>query len=662
MANTLERRQKTYLGWLFFFLLFPAALSSGLLFWYYCDLEAVIAVFSGGNVKDYLVLAGSVLALGMVLYVAGSICWSKYLLAVWEEIFPKSPNWWRRMAYLKVVPVIGQIIWLLFVLTAAGQRGARCVIAVLTVIAGIVFCCILPLCRFPWGGGVCGIVMSVVFVALLIAYKTLSPGPMPKWSRNLSLFFGVVMLAAIVAGAVQVYRVDRQYDVLRAELLELGVPGSWAELQQWYDRGEPANADSQTFLGRETAPVMVLPEELRGKWYQEYSVQDQETLQRLLSPRQSWFDRVDGELAEGDLLKFERDYEADRFLMQWPELAYWKELSYFYELRTVAAVNERDAAKALRLYRLGDKILYSLTDDVSLPAGLVADEVENNRLEVLVYWLGSGAFEEETLSDLAAVLDREEEMCRQSLFRGITASAMEWMALMQLVVDGTGPDPRREYENADLSTFKYFPQAMMYYLVRRDTVSLMRYFAELLRYRTASNPYPAISRIFFRSRGNPPSGIFNAMLQSNLERIFSRKIEIIARIRLAKVALRIERFRLQHGRLPVDLAELEEPDLPRDPFHDEMFHYIAGRLQFCRADGWRVGCEADGYRLYSVGANLADDGGRKGNWSESDLCFEVFADPLVLPEENPSGYPFRGLPPELEAELEKEQRLPEDGR
>ena len=152
------------------------------------------------------------------------------------------------------------------------------------------------------------------------------------------------------------------------------------------------------------------------------------------------------------------------------------------------------------------------------------------------------------------------------------------------------------------------------------------------------------------------------MLQSNLERVFSRKIEIIARIRLAKVALRIERFRLQHGRLPVDLAELEEPDLPRDPFHDEMFHYIAGRLQFCRADGWRVGCEADGYRLYSVGANLADDGGRKGNWSESDLCFEVFADPLVLPEENPSGYPFRGLPPELEAELEKEQRLPEGGR
>jgi hypothetical protein len=77
---------------------------------------------------------------------------------------------------------------------------------------------------------------------------------------------------------------------------------------------------------------------------------------------------------------------------------------------------------------------------------------------------------------------------------------------------------------------------------------------------------------------------------------FTRAMEVgegaRAELRLARVALALAAYRAERGAYPAELGELGE--VPLDPFTDGAFVYA------------RTG---EGYRLYSVGANMKDDGG-----------------------------------------------------
>lgn len=70
------------------------------------------------------------------------------------------------------------------------------------------------------------------------------------------------------------------------------------------------------------------------------------------------------------------------------------------------------------------------------------------------------------------------------------------------------------------------------------------------------------------------------------------------RLRLLHIALMLAAYRADHSAYPDELNDLS-PDyfteIPLDPFLDEPFHYERTET---------------GYRLYSVGANMTDDGGR----------------------------------------------------
>ena len=82
----------------------------------------------------------------------------------------------------------------------------------------------------------------------------------------------------------------------------------------------------------------------------------------------------------------------------------------------------------------------------------------------------------------------------------------------------------------------------------------------------------------------PPWNMAEAFLSTN------------ARLRAARVAVALERFRLAHGRWPADAVELALPGgLPRDPL-------AAAPLKMVR--------EPRGWALYSVGANGLDQGGK----------------------------------------------------
>ena len=68
----------------------------------------------------------------------------------------------------------------------------------------------------------------------------------------------------------------------------------------------------------------------------------------------------------------------------------------------------------------------------------------------------------------------------------------------------------------------------------------------------------------------------------------------------ARIACRLERFRMAHGSYPHALQELVPTygkDLPNDVMNGQSYHYKVAN------DG--------SYRLYSVGWDQADDGGRE---------------------------------------------------
>jgi hypothetical protein len=76
---------------------------------------------------------------------------------------------------------------------------------------------------------------------------------------------------------------------------------------------------------------------------------------------------------------------------------------------------------------------------------------------------------------------------------------------------------------------------------------------------------------------------------------------VLANLRAARIAARIERYRLTNGRLPASLDQLPNAvDLPQDPFTGKAFMYHP---------------DADGYRVYSLGEDRHDQGGQ--NLSDS---------------------------------------------
>lgn len=92
--------------------------------------------------------------------------------------------------------------------------------------------------------------------------------------------------------------------------------------------------------------------------------------------------------------------------------------------------------------------------------------------------------------------------------------------------------------------------------------------------------------------------LLSAMTLPALSRVV-REVKATAELRLATTAIAVERFRLEHGRLPHNLGELVPQFLrttPADPFDGSPLRYR--RLE-------------KGYTLYSVDSDGHDDGGRE---------------------------------------------------
>jgi hypothetical protein len=102
------------------------------------------------------------------------------------------------------------------------------------------------------------------------------------------------------------------------------------------------------------------------------------------------------------------------------------------------------------------------------------------------------------------------------------------------------------------------------------------------------------------------------ILPTGVHHMVLREAETTARMHLGLVALAIERFRIDKGRLPANLLALVPTyidEVPADPFDGQAVRY-------------RI--EPPGYLLYRIGRNEADDGGTETEDEETgDIVFRV---------------------------------------
>jgi len=84
----------------------------------------------------------------------------------------------------------------------------------------------------------------------------------------------------------------------------------------------------------------------------------------------------------------------------------------------------------------------------------------------------------------------------------------------------------------------------------------------------------------------------------------TRRVKYMAHFRLTRAALALDSFKIDEGQYPEELAELVPhylDALPADPFAERPLRYR------------RTGDKDSGAVVYSVGENLKDDGGQRGN-------------------------------------------------
>lgn len=95
-----------------------------------------------------------------------------------------------------------------------------------------------------------------------------------------------------------------------------------------------------------------------------------------------------------------------------------------------------------------------------------------------------------------------------------------------------------------------------------------------------------------------------------------KEVKSLANLRLAETAVALARFRGTHqNTYPDTLGGLTPdflPQIPKDPYDGQPLHYLKAK---------------NGYRLYSVGPNLLDDGGQRGKQDDGDIVFEVLNPP-----------------------------------
>ena len=450
--------------------------------------------------------------------------------------------------------------------------------------------------------------------------------PHPVWYRlvvggllALPLLFALV-LVLIVAWRWSLKRdVDRQLAALRAR----GIPLSGAELNDFYTAVPP---------DRNAALVMTQAFEL----LQEFGDDRDGTVSSWKLPeRGESLSAEDVRLLE-DYLALNADARAKaREAVQLPDCRYPVDfepgldalLPHLSPLKNLGRCESMSAALRVKAGHLDEasediRMMLALAATLDTEPCLISQLINMALLRMagstLEHVLNAGTLDVATLNDLDAAFESAARTNRLSLgFTGEIAMMtpmfrMNW-AEIEKVADAGDSDPLVSSSLTGLLRFSgFFERDQRHYLAAMTT------YLDL-----AERPPPANLEILdledeIIGTARRRYYILSSMLLPALTKVAVKEAEATAIIDLARTALQVEQFRLEHNRLPTDLSELVPKHLeavPPDPFDGEPLRYRTLDR---------------GYQLYSIGRDRQDDGGvepprdrRSGDTNAVDLTLTV---------------------------------------
>jgi hypothetical protein len=150
---------------------------------------------------------------------------------------------------------------------------------------------------------------------------------------------------------------------------------------------------------------------------------------------------------------------------------------------------------------------------------------------------------------------------------------------------------------------------------------LLGYYDKVLE-RAARGPYEAVDMAFDEERyiaeRIPKWDVLPRILLPSLSRAVLLGDALTTRVAQARTIVAIRRYMLDHDNEPPpslqEVADMLPEDAMIDPFSDELLVYRP---------------TAEGWVLYSVGPNLVDDGGQKGeHWDKLDMVYQYPPEPV----------------------------------
>jgi hypothetical protein len=432
----------------------------------------------------------------------------------------------------------------------------------------------------------------------------------PPWFRKLSKAIKIAFLLLLVWFVLWRCLLGWEINCRFATIRAAGLPTSGQELNKWRPQ-VPDAQNAALVLTQAFALLHTFPDRRSNEV----------TEPKLLAHRTSWSAETRSLVAEYVKMN-EAAIDKAREALRRPHCRYEIDFSYgpdtdfshLGKLKILARVAALQAALALEQsdgksgadeIRLTLKLAASLDGDPALVSHLVQNGIirlatrttERN----LAWFTPDESFTEEVSEALAmregtnglALALTGERAMMVPVFR---LSWSEIQASSKAAEDGVPRLKHQRYSgkpNPFLWLSGFFERDLNFYLQMMETnISLA----------TLAPPASLIATNMAALFGETPSARtypFAGMVLPSIARCFVREAGTDAPIRLARMALALERFRLTRGRLPEDLRELTPQFLeaiPLDPFGGTPLRYR--RL-------------AKGYVIYSVGPDGRDDNGRE---------------------------------------------------
>lgn len=298
---------------------------------------------------------------------------------------------------------------------------------------------------------------------------------------------------------------------------------------------------------------------------------------------------------------------GDGFNAKLPHLAKVRTCATLLQQEAVSQAGKGRADAASAAILAGVRLARSLDNEPLLISKLVQVRSLGQAFEALEQALTRKAFTEAQLLNLQTALDETEPGI--AFRRAMVGERANLVALFQ------SPDERLSETMVAFGGGSGSGTDLQAY---RKTVDFQQDFAFTLGFMSnlvaaADLPYPqALDALADNKVPDPKTAAqgklkLSAMLLPAATGVFHKAAESVARIRIARTTLAVERYRAKHdGKLPGSLTDLaaELPEgTPQDPFDGQSLRYkrLPGR----------------GYAVYSIGRDRQDDGGNANSADSS---------------------------------------------